>query len=280
MAIREYLRPKSVEEAWSVLGARRQAAIPIGGGIDARLFGAAGLSTLVDLCDVGLSYVRAEEGVAIGATTTFTEILESAAARDYADGILLEVLQRVASPLQRNLGTIGGTLGSAHPWSDVIPLLLVLDAEIVVYDGRSRSEGLADYLVSRAAGERPLITEVRLPRPAAPSGCAFEKYASTGFDVAILNCACSVAVEEGGCCAARIAVGGTPGLAKRLPAAERLLEGSSWEASAIAQAAALASDAIDARDDRRASAVYRRDLARVGVARCLERIAERLEGKR
>jgi len=277
-AIRDYVRPATAEEAWAELGERGKTARPVGGGIDVHLFRVQEVSTLVDLTALELAYVRQGDGLAIGATTTFTEIIESAAAAEYLDGILVRVLERVASPLQRNLGTIGGTIGSAHPWSDVIPLLLALDAELTVYDGEERRLSLSEYLSDRARGARPLIIEVRLPVASASAACAFEEFSATGFDVAVLNCACFVASDGGRCETARVAVGGTPALATRLAAVESELEGQSLDGGTIDRIAGLAADAIDARDDRRASAGYRRDLVRVGVSRCLRRIAEGLGG--
>ena len=272
-AIREYLRPATVEEAWAALAERGKAARAVGGGIDVHLFRVQEASTLVDLTSLGLAYVRADGGLALGATTTFTEILESSAGTEYLGGILIEVLEQVASPLQRNQGTIGGTIGSAHPWSDVIPLLLVLDAELTVYDGQERRISLAPYLAERSSGARPLIAEVRLPATPRGSSCAFEAFTTTGFDVAILNCAVYAVLDGGRCASARVAVGGTPALAKRLPQAEGALLGGALDEETIERVGELAAAAIDARDDRRATAGYRRTLARVGVSRCLGRIA-------
>ena len=274
--IREYLRPASIEEVWAALAEQGKAARAIGGGIDVMLRAKPELTTLVDLAGLGLSYIRDGDGLAIGATTTFAEMIESPLVRDHLGGILTDVLGRVASPLQRSLATIGGTLGSAHPWSDVIPLLLVLDAEVVVFNGQERTAPLPGYFSARATGERPLITEVRLPGARSLSGCAFEEYSSTGFDVAVLNCACFVALASGRCEAARVAVGGTPRLATRLSAVEEGLTGAPLDDATIDRVAVLAGDAIDARDDRRATAAYRRDLARIGVSRCLRRIGREL----
>ena len=276
--IQDYVKPASAEEAWTALAERGKAAKAIGGGIDVLLYATREMTTLVDLADLGLSYVRDGDGLAIGATTTFTEIIESPLARKVLHGILIEVLEKVASPLQRNLATIGGTLGSAHPWSDVIPLLLVLDAEVAVYDGRARTPALAEYFSVRANGERPLITEVRLPVAPRSAACAFEEYSSTGFDVAVLNCASFVRLESGRCETVRIAVGGTPSLATRLTTVEEALTGAPLDDETIDRVAELAGQAIDARDDRRATAAHRRKLARVGVSRCLQRIGERLGG--
>jgi len=276
-AIEQYVRPASVEEAWAALVERGAAARPIGGGIDIGLHPTSGLSTLIDLDRLALSYLRDEDGLAIGAGTTFTEILESPHTEKVANGILGEVLQKVASPLQRNLATIGGTLGSAHPWSDVVPALLVLDARLRVYDGQSREISLVEYLTARATGDRPLIIEIRLPVQSRASAGAFEKYSSTGFDVATLNCACYAAIDAGRCQTIRIAVGGTPSLATRCLTAEQSPIGARLDDQMIETVAGVVAEGIDARDDRRSSAAYRRHLAGVGVSRCLKRIVGRLE---
>lgn len=261
-----------------MLAERGKAVRPIGGGIDVLPHTTPELTVLVDLTSAGLSYIHARDGLAIGATTTFSEMIESPLVRDYLGGILIEVLENVASPLQRNLATIGGTLGSAHPWSDVIPLLLVLGADVTVYDGQERTAPLTEYFAGRAAGERPLITEIHLPAAPEVSACSFEEYSSTGFDVAALNCACFVALASGRCETVRIAIGGTPRLATRLPAVEGGLTGGALDDATIDRVSALAGETIDAGDDRRATAGYRRDLARIGVSRCLRRIAGELGG--
>ncbi len=279
-AIREYVRPATVEQAWAVLVERGKQAQPIGGGIDVALFAPAQVTTLVDLTGLGRSYVRTENGLAWGATSTFAELLESFPADHPARDVGVDVLQRVGSPLQRNLATLGGTLGSAHPWSDVIPWLLVLDATLVVYDGQERDMSLVDYLAARREGRRPLILEVRIPPTVGGWGCAYEGFARTGFDVAMLNVACAATVTSGRCAAVRVAVGGTPALARRQVALENEIAGGPLDPATIERVASMAHDAIDARDDRRASAAYRRRLAEVGVTRCLRRIVANVEEAR
>jgi CO/xanthine dehydrogenase FAD-binding subunit len=106
---------------------------------------------------------------------------------------------------------------------------------------------------------------------------AFEKFSRTGFDVAMLNCACSARIDRGVCRDARIAIGSTPSVARRLPRAEEALVGKSLTASVMAAVAQVGALEIDARDDRRATAAYRRRLADVGVRRCLAALAEKKE---
>jgi CO/xanthine dehydrogenase FAD-binding subunit len=273
------VRPNSVEQAWSEKRDRGNRACFLGGGIDLVNFASPSVTTLIDLRGLRLSFVhREEDDVVVGATATMTEITESDEIKRYADGFLVGVLRQVASPLQRNAATLGGTIASAHPWSDVIPALLVLDARVSIFDGEERIVLLEQYFRRRTKSDRPLITAIRLPRLGEETSATFEKFSRTRFDVGMLNCACLVQTNEGRCENVRVAIGGTPSLATRLSRVEETLLENTLDETAIETAAEAAAGAVDARDDRRASSDYRRLLARIGVKRCLARIANGREG--
>ncbi len=277
--VERIVRPTSREEAWEIREREASASRFLAGGVDLVLYAPPSVTTLIDLSGLGLDGVR-EEGdeVVLGAMATLSEVLESEIVRDVAGGFLSTVLRRVASPLQRNAATIGGAVVRAHPWSDVVPALLVLDARLDAFDGRERSLDVAD---SSPRGESlpPLVLAVRLPGAARRRRASFEKFARVGFDVSVLNCACSARVEGGVCRDVRVAIGGTPSLARRLPGVEQMLEGRALDPDRIASAGRQGSEEIDARDDRRATADYRRRLADVGLRRCLASWQE-LKGRR
>lgn len=276
--IESVVKATTLEEAWKARCASGDAARFLGGGIDLAIFTPPSVTTLIDLAGLELSYVRrSADCISIGATTTMTDVSESELIRGHVRGILAEVLRKVASPLQRNLATFGGTIAGAHPWSDVVPVLLVLDAELVVYDGAERTVPLPRFYAGRGEGISPLIVEIRLPDRPAAGRAAFEEFALTRFDVAMLNCACYGRVEDDRWTEARVAIGGSPALARRLETVEEMLCGGLANSSVIEEAAAKAGEVIEVRDDRRASAAYRRTLARVGVKRCLERIVGKAE---
>lgn len=273
--IQSMIRPSTLKEAWKAKAEQCESARFLGGGIDVVLYTPSSVTTLIDLAGLGLSDVREDvSGLMIGGTTTMTEAIESAAVKAYAGAFLIRVLKEVASPLQRNAATFGGTLGSAHPWSDVIPALLVLDAELDVYDGSDRAIGLEAYLEGRGNDVAPIICAIRLPGELRPARGAFATFTRTAFDVGLLNVACVGSIDGGAWKDVRIAVGGTPGLAARLRGVEKGLVGSAADDALIEEASAAAADAIDARDDLRASGEYRRILARTLVGRCLAEISE------
>jgi CO/xanthine dehydrogenase FAD-binding subunit len=249
----------------------------LAGGVDLVLYAPPDVTTLIDLSRLGIDDVRREgDDVLIGAMATITQVLESAIVEDVARGFLPSVLRQVASPLQRNVATIGGAAVRAHPWSDVVTALLVLDAQLEVFDGGRRRIDLAD---ARGRNDEPfpLVLALRLPGERRGARAAFEKFSLTGFDVATLNCACAVRVERGICRDVRVAIGGAPSVAHRLPRAEQALSGKSLTEVNMAATAREAAGEIDARDDRRASAAYRRRLADVGVRRCLAALAAETE---
>ncbi len=277
--VEELTHPASLAEAWSQKEEGGDAARFIGGGIDLAVFAPPSIRRLIDLAGLGISSIReGDGGVRIGAMATMTEIEESPFLRSYVGGFLTSVLSRVASPLQRNLATFGGTIGSLHPWSDIVPALLVLDATVVVYDGEEHVVSVDDYLDRRAKGSRPLISEIRLPRIPGGATAEFEKFSRTRFDISVLNCACFVGLKDGKCETVRIAIGGRPGIAARLYDVEEEMKGEPLDGKTIGEIAALAARRSELGDDRRASAEYRRTLAEVGVKRCLGRVAGRLGG--
>jgi carbon-monoxide dehydrogenase medium subunit len=276
--VRTVTRPHSVEEAWAERVEHADETRFLAGGIDLVLYTPPTVAALIDLSGLGLVGVHRDgDAVVMGAMASLTDILESPAVREIAGGFLAEVFRRVASPLQRNLATLGGAVARAHPWSDVVPALLVLGAGLDVYDGRRRRVDLESFYKARAEATPPLVLAVRLPVGKLEGTAAFEKFPRTAFDVGALNCACFLSADRE---QARLAIGGTPALARRLPGTEEMLSGRTLDPATIQAVAEAAAAEIDARDDRRASGSYRRTLAEVGTRRCLERIAEKLEGRK
>lgn len=277
--VRKYQRPSSVAEAWSLLNKGGKSAMLVAGGVDVALFTPPAVETLIDLALIPLKSIESRtEGLAIGSGVTLTELLESRLSAACFGGILQTTLKQVASPLLRNMATVGGSLASSHPWSDVITLFLALDAQVKQYCGQVQTTSLARLLEERGMLSRAIITEVVLPVQTEHTYACFEKFARTGFDVAMLNCACRVKISEGCCDDVRIAFGGMPSIGHRMEAVESALNGAKLDHATIEAVAEIAGKAIPARDDIRASEDYRRILASAGVRRCLTRIAQRADG--
>jgi len=109
--LKTYHRPDDLKEALTLLQQGGKTARVIGGGIDLALHLPPDVTALIDLSRLPLSSIEASsDGITIGATATMTEVLEHPAIASYLNGVIVTTLRQVASPLLRNLATIGGTL--------------------------------------------------------------------------------------------------------------------------------------------------------------------------
>jgi aerobic carbon-monoxide dehydrogenase medium subunit len=279
MTVRRYHRPTELDQAWSLLREGGDTVRLLGGGTDLVVACPPEVETLVDLAAAGLDVVEplAGGGLRLGAMATFTELLEHPAVHDHATGVLADALGQVGSVLHRNSATVGGHIARGR-MSDVIPVLLTLDAVVVTYDGDHHEVGLGDYHATRR--QPHVITEVRLPGVPAPSAAAFLRFSRTSFDHAILNACCRIDLEDGDAdrtvAGARVVVGETAVLGRRVTEAEQVLLGGVLDPPRIAAAAEAAVAAVEPRGDWIASADYRRHLVGVAVRRCLTEVASRL----
>ncbi len=276
-SLESYSRPRDLSSALRQLELGGSGGRIMAAGTDLVLHGGAEITALVDLNELGLSYVEARDGaIAIGAMTTLTDVLENPIVAQYSDGVIPGMLRQVGSPLLRNVATIGGNLMRRQPWSDVIPLFMALGASVVLFDGESHSQGLHDLYRKPGRPVGSILTEVVLPPQPAHAAAAFRKHARSTVDVATLNCAVMVEHDDGRCADARLFVGATPRLAQRVPAAEDCLVGEELTAATISVAATAAATTLPTGDDLRATATYRTRLVAVGITRCLEEVRHRL----
>jgi CO/xanthine dehydrogenase FAD-binding subunit len=279
--VTDYLRPNTLDEALALQQEMGKLGRYLGGGADVALSLGKEVTTLIDLCNLGLSTIEdTGDEVQIGATATLNEVLENTHVASMYGGVVKIMLEEVASPLLRNIGTIGGTLVSAHPWSDVIPLFQVLDAKITLYNGERQTYDIPQLYASRSLFADSIVTQVMIPKSGPQDYAAFHKFSRTGYDIALLNVACYVRTDGDGCSEPRIAIGGTPHLASRVAEVEEALNGECLTTETIEQVALVARDTTKTANDRRASGEYRKQLVYAGVKRCLNEIMHKLEGRR
>src|SRR5947209_4104637 len=129
--VEAFYRPGSIPEALRLFQTGNGAARFLAGGTDLINEADRKIRTLIDLSQLGLSYVRKhEDGWLIGATTPIADLESTAALRRVAGGILLRAAAE-SGPVQiRNMATVGGRLlqGSA----ELATVLLALDATVVL----------------------------------------------------------------------------------------------------------------------------------------------------
>jgi aerobic carbon-monoxide dehydrogenase medium subunit len=216
-----------------------------------------------------LSYVTDQGAyVAIGALTRHHDV-EHSEVLGREVPLLAYAAGQVGDPQIRHRGTIGGSVAHADPASDLPAVLLALDATLVARGpGGTREIGVGEFfqgLFETALEPDELLTEIRVPKPAADGGkgaWSFQKFTQRAIDWAIVGCA----VQSGN--VALVNMGGTPLRAAATEAA--LAAGAS-----PAEAAAHAAEGTSAADDIRATRAYREHLARVLVSRALTEASSR-----
>ncbi|WP_406864676.1 FAD binding domain-containing protein [Streptomyces sp. HUAS MG47] len=196
--------------------------------------------------------------IEIGAALTLTEIERRL---DGEVPLLAELFPQFASRLIRNSGTLGGNLGTGSPIGDSPPVLLALEASLVLADADGeRVVPLAEYFTGyRQSVRRPdeLIRSVRIPLPLAPV-TAFHKIAKRRFDdISSVAVAFALDIEDGIVRKARIGLGGVAATPIRSLATEEALEGRPWSAETVEAAARVLRGEGTPMSDHRASSLYR-----------------------
>ncbi|WP_405912298.1 FAD binding domain-containing protein [Streptomyces sp. NBC_00963] len=200
----------------------------------------------------------ASDHIEIGAALTLTEIERRL---DGSVPLLAELFPQFASRLIRNGATLGGNLGTGSPIGDSPPVLLALDASVVLADADGEREvPLADYFTGyRQSVRRPgeLIRAVRVPLPLSPV-VAFHKIAKRRFDdISSVAVAFALDIRGGVVRTARIGLGGVAATPIRSLATEAALEGKPWTAETVEAAAPVLRAEGTPMNDHRASADYR-----------------------
>ncbi|MFE5732984.1 xanthine dehydrogenase small subunit [Streptomyces sp. NPDC056528] len=203
----------------------------------------------------------APDHIEIGAALTLTEIERRL---DGEVPLLAELFPQFASRLIRNGATLGGNLGTGSPIGDSPPVLLALEASLVLADADGEREvPLADYFTGyRQSVRRPgeLIRAVRVPLPLSPVA-SFQKIAKRRFDdISSVAVAFALDIEDGTVRKARIGLGGVAATPIRALATEAALEGEPWTAGTVEAAARVLRAQGTPMDDHRASAAYRAEM--------------------
>ncbi|HEX2686986.1 MAG TPA: xanthine dehydrogenase family protein subunit M [Kofleriaceae bacterium] len=290
----DYHAPTTLDEAIALLGRLGDTAKILAGGqslIPAMRFRLASPEVLVDINRIrDLAYVE-ERGdhLAIGAMTR-EHALEASPVVAKAYPLLFDTAKVIADPLVRNKATVGGNLAHADPANDHPATMLALGAQVIAHGaGGTRTIAIDDLFVglfetSLRPGE--ILTEIRIPKPAAGSGGAYLKIERKVGDYAVA--AVAVQLELAGAAdpasthirTIRIGLTNVSPIPMRAKAAEVELTGKPPTEEVLEAAGQAAGNACDPSADLRGQIDYKRDLVRVLTKRAVRRAIERARGGR
>lgn len=176
------------------------------------------IKKMVNIMKLPLSYVREDEkNIYIGATTTIQDLLENPIIQNKFPFIHSALLKFGAWGI-RTMATVGGSVFTSFPWSDVTPLFMVLDAKVfIISKNEERLLPIDNFLDDkREYMNGYLLKEIIIEKDGCGVEREFKKIALSSFDTALLNFAYVKGNDF-----IRISVGARPGRPIRLKQAEK-----------------------------------------------------------
>ncbi len=283
----EYVTPKTIEEARSLVLKYKGEAKIIAGGTDLvvqmkhkgvlpkHIINIRGIS--------GQDYIvhDEKEGLRIGALATMRSIEVSPVVREK-----FNILARAASMLGtwqvRNRATIAGNLCNAAPSAETAPPLIVLGAKakIMGADGE-RTVPIENFFIGPGQtilkpGE--ILTEIQVPNLLPRSGGIYIKHTlRKALDLAIVGVAALVTMDGDILSDVKIALGAVAPTPVRATRAEDVLRGNKINDDLLQKAAQTAFNQCSPIDDVRSSAEYRCKMIQVLVPRAIKQAVEQVE---
>jgi carbon-monoxide dehydrogenase medium subunit len=233
---------------------------------------------LVDIGRLGLDTIAEADGrLTIGALARHRD-LERSDLLEARYPVMAAAAPLISDPIVRNLGTIGGSLCHADPAGDWGSVMIALQGSVVLRSARGERElPISEFFqdtFTTALEPDEILTEVRVPQPAGPSGGTYLKLERKVGDFATVASAIHLSLSDG--MIERAGIGLTAVGSKNLQAtdAEASLAGAEPTEAAFAEAGRLAAEASSPVTDVRGSADYKRHVVDVYVRRGLDRALE------
>jgi carbon-monoxide dehydrogenase medium subunit len=282
----EYYAPRSIGEALSLLARLGGDSKLLAGGhslLPMMKLRFAQPAHLIDLNRIpDLRGIR-EEGaeLLIGAMTTEAELIGSALIRNKVP-LLAEGASSIADPQVRYRGTIGGDISHGDPGNDQPGLMLALDASFVLTGPKGQRTLKADgyflglYETQLAADE--ILTQIRVPIPAAGSGWSYQKLKRKTGDFATAATAVLLRMQGGKVARVAIALTNAGPTALRARAAEAALTGKPLDEASLGEAARLAMSICNPTPDQRGDVAYKTAMCGEMTRRALQAAAARATG--
>ena len=264
-----FLRPTSLEKLFRALADHPEAQL-IAGATDLGLEITKRFQRFPTLISVEavaeLNEIRSTETEwHVGAATTLTK-LDDLLGVEFP--VIREMLSLFGSRQIRNRATLGGNLVTASPIGDSAPVLLALEAKVVLAAAAGeRVMPLDEFFVAyrkTALQSGEVLKAIIIPRPA-PGVQTHRKFHKVSkrreMDISTVAACFAVALDDGGTVTrARLAYGGVAALPVHARATEAALVGKPWSGSTCEEVLPVLENEFTPISDVRGSANYRRQM--------------------
>lgn len=192
--------------------------------------------------------IEHEDDVEIGAACTMT-MLEKSPLMNRHFRAIVDAASDVGSPQIRNHGTIGGNIANASPAADTLPVLFLLNAEVVIMGPNGlRTAPIAKTVLGpgkTSLTHQEAIVAFRIKKRNANTKNAFRKLGFRGkVTISRIGAAVELVLDKETVTVARVMIGAISLTPRRCEAAEEALLGTTLDKETIKKAGKAVSDLI------------------------------------
>ena len=221
-----------------------------------------------------LNYIKNNKTyIEVGASTPLIE-LESYIEKYYPD--FTKILKRYGSPQIRNVGTMAGNIATASPIGDCLPLLLSLNAKVVLQNlKKNKILFLDNFFIGyrkTKLKKGQFIHSIRIPIFENNTFKAYKISKRFDDDISSVCAAFNLQIVKNKIKSARIAYGGMSAIPKRAIFCEKIFSDSLITKETIYKAKKALEKDFKPISDMRASGSYRMEVAKNLLEKCCAEI--------
>ena len=270
---KKYFAPRYVQELKKILKKNIDATF-LSGGTDLSLSVTKErkyISSIIYMNSINeLNYIKNNQKyIEVGATTPLIE-LESCIKKYYPD--FAKILKRYGSPQIRNVATVAGNIATASPIGDCLPLLLSLNAQVVLQDlKKTKILFLDNFFISyrkTKLKKGQFVHSIRIPLFEDNTFKAYKVSKRFDDDISSVCAAFNLEIVKNRIQNVRIAYGGMAAIPKRAIYCEKILSNSLVTEEIIHKAKKALEKDFKPISDMRASGLYRMEVAKNLLEKC------------
>ena len=264
---KKYFAPKTINDLKKIIKKNPNAKL-LSGGTDISLIVTKlkkDIDNIIYLNSIDeLNYIKKNDNyIEIGATTPLIQF-ESFIKKYYPD--FNSILKRYGSVQIRNVATIAGNIATASPIGDTLPLLLSLDASVILQDFKKKMIiPLKKFFISYRKTKLKrgqFISSVRIPIFKKNIFKAYKISKRIDDDISSVCGSFNIEIVNKKIKSIRIAYGGMAPIPKRATNCEKILLNSNFSEEIIIKAKNILEKDFQPIDDMRASKNYRMEVAK------------------
>ena len=224
-----------------------------------------------------LNYIKNNnEYIDVGASTPLID-LEIYIKKYYPD--FTKILKRYGSPQIRNVGTVAGNIATASPIGDCLPLLLSLNAKVVLQDSKkTKVLSLDSFFINyrkTKLKKGQFIHSIRIPLFKNNIFKAYKVSKRFDDDISSICAAFNLEIVKNKIQSVRIAYGGMAEIPKRAVFSEKILLNALFTEETIHKAKEALEKDFKPISDVRASGSYRMNVAKNLLEKCCAEIKQK-----